>query len=75
MYSIDERDQVIADLEAPQCEGGAPLPLVIASDARLSLAYYMWSQEQLNGQNTVAILYFHDICHYFRKLSLGIGPD
>jgi hypothetical protein len=53
MYTIDERDKVIADVDVPQCDGGAPCPLVLADDSRVGVAYYVW--ESSKARNTDAL--------------------
>jgi hypothetical protein len=39
MYSIDLRDHVLALPDVPPPSGGAPLPLILATEGRLVLAY------------------------------------
>jgi hypothetical protein len=39
MYSVDERDEVVEIQHVPQSSIGAPLPLVVADERRLFLAY------------------------------------
>ena len=39
MYTVDAQDQVVELADVPQCSPGAPLPLVLADDIRLVLAY------------------------------------
>lgn len=39
MYSVDDRDRVVELQDVPQCETGAPLPLVLADDNHLLLGY------------------------------------
>lgn len=39
MYAIDEHDRVVELTDVPRSAVGAPLPLVLASDFRLTLLY------------------------------------
>lgn len=39
MYDVDDKDRVVQLATAPQCATGAPLPLVLADEHRLLLAY------------------------------------
>lgn len=39
MYTVDHRDRVIGLKDLPQCSVGAPCPVVLASEHRLTLAY------------------------------------
>jgi hypothetical protein len=41
MYPVDEKDTVVEIAEAPRPDVGAPLPLVVADDYRLLLAYLL----------------------------------
>jgi len=41
MYQVDERDKVIEVKDAPQCDVGAPIPSLNASEHHLRLSYYM----------------------------------
>jgi hypothetical protein len=41
MYPVDERDIVVQLTDAPRPDVGAPLPLVLADDYRLLLAYLL----------------------------------
>jgi hypothetical protein len=41
MYKVDERDRVVALENVPQASVGAPIPLVLADERRVVLAYYM----------------------------------
>ena len=41
MYSVDANDRVITLRTAPLCDGGAPLPFVLAHENRLLLAYVL----------------------------------
>ena len=40
MYEVDEKDRVVALKGIPQSSIGAPLPLIIANEQRVVLAYY-----------------------------------
>jgi hypothetical protein len=40
-YAPDERDRVVPLADAPQSDGGAPLPTILASDCRLLLVYLL----------------------------------
>jgi hypothetical protein len=41
MYSVDEKDTVVELTHAPRPDAGAPLPIVLADDYRLLLAYLL----------------------------------
>jgi len=41
MYSVDKKDTVVKISDAPRPDIGAPLPLVVADDYRLLLAYLL----------------------------------
>ena len=41
MYRVDERDGVVELRDIPQSSVGAPLPLVLAKELRVVLAYYL----------------------------------
>ena len=38
MYTLDGSDQIV-EIDAPQCQPGAPHPIVVAEEGRLDLAY------------------------------------
>lgn len=41
MYDVDARDRVVELEDVPQSSVGAPLPVVVADESRLQLAYYL----------------------------------
>jgi hypothetical protein len=41
MYLVDEQDRVVELTKAPQCEMGAPCPMLLVSGHSLYLAYYL----------------------------------
>jgi hypothetical protein len=41
MYTVDERDRVAELSDVPQSEVGAPCPLVLASEGKLIVAYFV----------------------------------
>lgn len=41
MYEVDTRDKVIELHDLPRSSAGAPCPIVLASDHRLAVAYYL----------------------------------
>src|SRR5262249_48789134 len=41
MYDVDERDEVVALEGVPQSSAGAPIPVVLADEHRVVLAYYV----------------------------------
>jgi hypothetical protein len=49
MYEVDEKDRVVTLEGVPQSSVGAPLPLIIANEGRVVLAYYMESTEPWDG--------------------------
>ncbi len=55
MYEVDDKDQVVTLEGVPQSSIGAPLPMIIAKEGRVVLAYYMESTEPFDGK-TVRIL-------------------
>lgn len=56
MYSIDERDQVVALSDLPQSSVGAPLPAVVAMEGRLALAYLVEAIDPAWGGRTVRVV-------------------
>jgi hypothetical protein len=40
MYDVDARDRVVQLTDVPQCSVGAPLPVVVAAEGKVQLAYY-----------------------------------
>ena len=53
MYSVDDKDSVVALNEIPRPEAGAPSPVVYASEGLLTVAYYTTP-----GDGAVALLSF-----------------
>jgi hypothetical protein len=53
MYSVDDRDSVVALSDIPRPEAGAPSPVVYASDGSLAVAYYTTP-----GDGAVALVSF-----------------
>ena len=41
MYSVDDRDVVVELTDVPASDPGAPLPVVVAAEGRLFLAYFV----------------------------------
>jgi hypothetical protein len=41
MYSVDDQDRVVELTNAPQCDTGAPCPMLLVTDRTLHLAYYL----------------------------------
>lgn len=41
VYSVDDRDRVVALSDLPPCDAGAPLPAVIATEDQTFLAYHI----------------------------------
>jgi hypothetical protein len=39
MYDVDRHDRVVELTDVPPCEAGAPLPVVVADERKLQLAY------------------------------------
>ena len=56
MYEVDEKDRVVELEEIPQSSVGAPLPLVIANEQCVALAYYMNSTDPTWDGKTVRIV-------------------
>jgi hypothetical protein len=56
MYSVDELDQVIELGGAPQSSVGAPLPLVLANENRLSLAFFVEDRDPAWDGTTVRVV-------------------
>ncbi len=69
MYEVDERDRAVPLENAPQSSAGAPVPLVIADEWRVVLAYYMtptrpWTGipqivDQTQSDEPIAIIRFN----------------
>jgi len=49
MYEVDERDRVVPLETVPPSSAGAPLPLIMADDWRVILAYYAASTQTWTG--------------------------
>src|SRR3954466_16001252 len=49
MYTVDELDNVVELTEAPPPEGGAPLPVVVATDYELAIEYYVSHRHSQRG--------------------------
>jgi hypothetical protein len=58
MYTIDERDRVVQISEFPQCDAGAPMPVVMCNDYRLVLSYYVHWKLADPGKEPVAVVKF-----------------
>lgn len=56
MYEVDEKDRVVTLEGIPQSSVGAPLPLVIANEQRVVLAYYIETTDPSWDGKTVQIL-------------------
>jgi len=78
MYPVDEQDTVVELTDAPRPDVGAPLPLVLADDYRLLLAYLLsepdpnWDGTYVNvvspdsEEMVVAVIRFrHPYAHMF----------
>lgn len=77
MYEIDSKDKVVELTEFPQSSIGAPIPIVVASEHKVAVAYYLndvpddWDGSTVrmigtDSKEPVAIVVF-EICyaHYF----------
>ncbi|MFI2743633.1 hypothetical protein ACG2LH_12900 [Zhouia sp. PK063] len=77
MYEVDSKDKVVELTEFPQSSIGAPIPIVLASEHKVAVAYYLndvpvdWDGLTIrmigtDSNEPVAIVVF-DICyaHYF----------
>jgi hypothetical protein len=77
MYEVDERDRVVPLQGIPQSSVGAPLPLIIADEQRVVLAYYTeatdpsWDGktirivDQDQSHEPIALVRFERIAHMF----------
>jgi hypothetical protein len=75
MYEIDERDRVVPLEGVPQSSVGGPLPLIMADDWRVVLAYYMTStqpwtgiprmMDQRGSDEPIALIRFECTAHMF----------
>lgn len=50
MYTVDQRDTVVARTDVPAHSAGSPCPLVLAGDHFLSLAYYLSDAPEDRGE-------------------------
>ncbi len=78
MYEIDQKDRVEELTEIPQSSIGAPMPVVLASECKVAVAYYCENREDdwdgssikivdsTSSDEPIAIIVF-DRCtsHYF----------
>jgi len=67
MYSVDDRDSVVELVEIPRPSVGAPCPMVVASGAALSVAYYPRSADEVNASDEPVVLatFLHPYAHLF----------
>jgi len=77
MYEVDEKDRVVPLKDVPQSSVGAPLPVVLADEHRVVLAYYMKSEElwrragdvhgidQFTSEEPIALVLFDRRTHMF----------
>ena len=77
MYEVDDNDRVVTLEGIPQSSVGAPLPLIIANELRVVLAYYIdstdasWNGEtvrmvdQERSNESIALVRFQHIAHVF----------
>jgi len=56
MYEVDENDRVVQLEDFPQSSIGAPLPLVLADENAIALAYYLENRDPDWDGTTVRIL-------------------
>jgi hypothetical protein len=56
MYSVDERDEVVEIQHVPQSSIGAPLPVVVADERRLFLAYIVEAIDPEWDARTVRVI-------------------
>jgi hypothetical protein len=56
MYEVDEKDRVVTLKDIPRSSVGAPLPLIIANEQRVLLAYYVNSTDPSWDGKTVRIV-------------------
>jgi hypothetical protein len=57
MYSVDERDEVVALEGLPQSSVGAPMPIVLADEHRVILAYYVEERTPDWDGSTARVVY------------------
>jgi hypothetical protein len=60
MYSVDEKDAVVAVGEIPRPDAGAPRPVILAAENILALAYYA-----VGPGDAVAMITFDAYAHSF----------
>ena len=77
MYEVDEKDRVVPLQDVPQSSVGAPLPLVLADEHRIVLAYYLqvrqpgwdgsWIRmvDPVTSDEPIALACFHRVVHMF----------
>jgi hypothetical protein len=78
MYQVDDKDKVMPLKDVPQSSVGAPLPLVVADEDRVVLAYYLqvkqpgWDGasvrivDPLTSEQPIALVRFNHCCvHMF----------
>jgi len=56
MYEVDENDRVVTLEGIPQSSAGAPLPLILANEQRVVIAYYINTTDPSWDGKTVRIL-------------------
>jgi hypothetical protein len=56
MYEVDKNDRVVTLEDIPQSSVGAPLPLILANEQRVVLAYYINATDPSWDGKTVRIL-------------------
>ena len=54
MYEVDERDRVVELTDVPQPSVGAPMPLVLADEHRVIVAYYVLEKEFWQDPGTLS---------------------
>ena len=70
MYQIDERDRVVELMDIPQQDIGAPMPLVMASDGCLAIAYSGNIADEAFAVIEFDLVY----AHYFGSLNDEVLP-
>lgn len=77
MYEVDEKDRVVVVESVPQSSVGAPMPLIIANERRVVLAYYIDSTDsswdgktarmvdQQRSDEPIAIIRLDCLAHMF----------
>jgi hypothetical protein len=56
MYSVDEKDTVVENIEVPQSSVGAPCPMILAGEHHLHLAYYLEDNSRPWDGTTVRVV-------------------